>query len=65
MERTVNSLRELGKAFGLKPHEPKEKVFYCRKCGTAMTHVPGTNVHLCPGKPDQPCDGRYLAKFTS
>lgn len=62
--QVFNNFADLGKAFGISRKQRKEKPFYCRKCGEAMRHVPGTNVFLCAGKlPDgTECGSRYFSK---
>lgn len=52
------SLSELGIAMGFKPAEqPTPKSMKCRKCGTVMRQVPGTNVWVCDGMVEQEKDG--------
>lgn len=65
--RVFNSLSELGTAFGLKPAEPPTpKAKKCRKCGSVMSQVPGTNVWLCSGKTEdgKPCTNRALTSVS-
>ena len=45
MAKTVNSLEDLGKAFGIKPKQHKEKEYRCKVCGGKMMHI--NNVLIC------------------
>lgn len=48
--KRFSALSDLGSALGFKPVEqPTPKSMRCRKCGTAMRNVPGTNVWVCDG----------------
>ena len=48
--RVFSSLNDLGTALGIKaPEQPTPKAKNCRKCGTAMRNIPGTNVWVCDG----------------
>lgn len=48
--RTLNSLAELGKAWGIAPKQAKEpKPRKCFRCGGEMRHIEGTNVFVCTG----------------
>ena len=64
MAQTFNNFADLGKAFGLKVRQRKQRPFLCRKCGEEMRHVSGTNVFLCDGVlPDgSACGNRVLTK---
>lgn len=56
-----SSLSDLGTALGFKaPEQPDPKAKKCRKCGSVMQQLPGTNVWLCPGTTDEgkPCGNR-------
>lgn len=61
--KTVRSLREMGEALGVKT-EASEKTFSkkCRKCGSQMNNIAGTNVWLCPGTTEEgePCGNRLI-----
>ena len=63
--QVFNNFHDLGKAFGVHQKSRKEKPLYCRKCGEALTHVPGTNVYLCTNVKDDgtECGNRVLTKF--
>ena len=52
------NLSDLGYALGFKPSEqPTPKAMKCRKCGTAMRNITGTNVWVCDGMVEQEKDG--------
>lgn len=52
------SLNDLGSALGFKASEqPTPKSMKCRKCGTVMRNIPGTNVWVCDGIVEQEKDG--------
>lgn len=56
--RVFSSLNDLGTALGFKtPEQPTPKAKNCRKCGTAMRNIPGTNVWVCDGMVEQEKDG--------
>lgn len=56
--KVFTSLSDLGSALGFKPSEqPTSKAMKCRKCGTAMRNIPGTNVWVCDGMVEQEKDG--------
>ena len=56
--RVFSSLNDLGTALGFKTTEhPTPKAKNCRKCGTAMRNIPGTNVWVCDGMVEQEKDG--------
>lgn len=56
--RVFSSLNDLGSALGIKaPEQPTPKAKNCRKCGTAMRNIPGTNVWVCDGMVEQEKDG--------
>lgn len=62
---TYNNFIDFAAAeFGIKPKKRKEKPFYCRKCGSEMIHVPGTNVFLCEHKTSDGvlCGNRVFTK---
>lgn len=70
--KVFNSLSEFGAAFGIKPAEqPTPKAKNCRKCGTAMRNIPGTNVWVCDGmvenaeKKTVPCGNRAMTTVRS
>ncbi len=47
---TLNSLSDLGEAWGITPKQPKEsKPRKCFRCGGEMRAVEGTNVFVCTG----------------
>ena len=49
--KVFTSLDDLGSALGFKAAEqPTPKSMKCRKCGTAMRNIPGTNVWMCDGQ---------------
>lgn len=55
---TFNSLEAMGSALGFKPSEqPTPKSMKCRKCGTVMRQITGTNVWVCDGMVEQEKDG--------
>ena len=67
--RKLNSLSDLGKAWGLKEkkQQPKEiKVRKCFRCGGEMRYIEGTNVIVCTGTKkdkdgiEKPCMNRIL-----
>lgn len=53
------SFKEMGKAVGIKEREEKrsEKARFCKKCGSKMRHIAGTNVYICDGAKENgdPC----------
>lgn len=57
MTKTIHSFKELrAEMQNLHPdwkiREPKprkERVRKCKKCGSEMTHIPDTNIWICPG----------------
>lgn len=52
------ALSDLGSVLGFKAQEqPTPKAKNCRKCGTAMRNIPGTNVWVCDGMVEQGKDG--------
>lgn len=57
-----HSFSELGAALGIAPRPRKERVFTCRKCGSPMKRVPGSNVYFCTGTSDEgvQCTNRML-----
>lgn len=56
--KVFSSLSDLGIALGFKtPEQPTPKAKNCRKCGTAMRNIPGTNVWVCDGMVEQEKDG--------
>ena len=56
--KVFSSLSDLGIALGCKnPEQPTPKDKNCRKCGTAMRNIPGTNVWVCDGMVEQEKDG--------
>lgn len=56
--RVFSSLSDLGGALGIStPEQPTPKAKNCRKCGTAMRNIPGTNVWVCDGMVEQEKDG--------
>ncbi|MBQ7792664.1 MAG: hypothetical protein IJ367_04150 [Clostridia bacterium] len=56
--KIFNSLTDLGVALGFTtPERPTPKAKNCRKCGTAMRNIPGTNVWVCDGMVEQEKDG--------
>ena len=64
MSTTLHSFAELGKVFRIQPKARKAPQFRCRKCGTMMDNVPGTNVYLCNGKNSEgePCTNRLFSR---
>lgn len=55
--RTYHSLAELGRAMGLSAKKDRpQAVRKCFRCGATMKYIPGTNVFVCPGATDSPCD---------
>lgn len=49
--KVFSSLSDLGEALGFKSAErPTAKAMKCRKCGTVMRNIPGTNVWMCDGQ---------------
>ena len=73
--QVFNNFSDLGKAFGVRQKQHKEKPFFCRKCGEVMQHIPGTNVYLCNtiveekdenGEVKQkPCGNRVFTKYVA
>lgn len=56
--KKFSALSDMGSALGFKPAEqPTPKSMKCRKCGTVMCQVPGTNVWVCDGMVEQEKDG--------
>lgn len=56
--KVFTSLNDLGSALGFKASEqPTPKAMKCRKCGTVMRNISGTNVWVCDGMVDQDKDG--------
>lgn len=56
--KKFSALSDMGSALGFKPTEhPTPKSMKCRKCGTVMRQVPGTNVWVCDGMVEQEKDG--------
>lgn len=56
--KVFSSLNDLGSALGFKPSEqPSSKSMKCRKCGTIMRNITGTNVWVCDGMVEQEKDG--------
>ena len=56
--KKFSALSDMGSALGFKPAEqPTPKSMKCRKCGTVMRQVPGTNVWVCDGMVEQEKDG--------
>lgn len=51
MGKTINSLKNLGAAMGMKvkTREVQEKALKCCNCGADMEHIAGTNVYVCHG----------------
>lgn len=68
--RVFSSLNDLGTALGFKtPEQPAPKAKNCRKCGTAMRNIPGTNVWVCDGMVENgdkkmvPCNNRVVTSL--
>ena len=68
--RVFSSLNDLGTALGFKtPEQPTPKAKNCRKCGTAMRNIPGTNVWVCDGMVENgdkkmvPCNNRAVTSL--
>lgn len=66
--KKLNSLSELGVAWGLAPRQHKEpKPRKCFRCGGEMRHIEGTNVFVCTGTKkdkdgkEKQCMNRLLA----
>lgn len=56
--KRFSTLSDLGSALGFKPAEqPTPRSMKCRKCGTAMRNIPGTNVWVCDGMVEKDKDG--------
>ena len=51
MGKTVNNLKDLGAAMGIKTktQERTARILKCRNCGANMEHIAGTNVYVCHG----------------
>ena len=70
--KVFSSLSDLGIALGFKtPEQPTPKEKNCRKCGTAMRNIPGTNVWVCDGMVENadkkmvPCGNRAMTGVRS
>lgn len=68
--KVFSSLSDLGIALGFKtPEQPTPKAKNCRKCGTAMRNIPGTNVWVCDGMVENgdkkmvPCGNRAVTSL--
>lgn len=56
--KKFSALSDLGSALGIKPSEqPTPKSMKCRKCGTVMRQISGTNVWVCDGMVEKEKDG--------
>lgn len=56
--KKFSALSDMGSALGFKPSEqPTPKSMKCRKCGTVMRQITGTNVWVCDGMVEQEKDG--------
>ena len=65
MGKTVNSLKDLGAAMGVKTktQERTARTLKCRNCGANMEHIAGTNVFVCNGtKTFQNAEGKEITK---
>ena len=65
MGKTVNNLKDLGAAMGIKTktQERTARTLKCRKCGTTMEQVAGTNVFVCRGtRTFQSAEGKEITK---
>lgn len=58
----LHSFAELGEAFGIASKPRRPRVYHCKKCGSEMTRIEGTNVFFCHGKTDEgePCTNRMI-----
>ncbi len=73
--KVFGSFSDLGAALGIKAMEQsKPNAKKCRKCGTAMRQIPGTNVWVCDGMVEQekngvktmvPCGNRTMTAVRS
>ena len=71
--KVFTSLSDLGSALGFKTAEQStSKSMKCRKCGTIMRNIPGTNVWVCDGmiekaegdaKKKTPCGNRAMTSI--
>lgn len=56
--KKFSALSDLGSALGFKlAEQPTPRSMKCRKCGTAMRNIPGTNVWVCDGMVEKEKDG--------
>lgn len=68
--KRFSALSDLGSALGFENTEqPTPKAKNCRKCGTAMRNIPGTNVWVCDGMVENgdkkmvPCNNRAVTSL--
>ena len=64
---TYTSFQEFAASRGIFPPKPTVKSQTCRKCGTVLRPIPGTNVMVCDGeienketKKKEPCGNKIL-----
>lgn len=74
-KKVFDSFSALGQALKVKPAEPATpKSMKCRKCGSVMRNISGTNVFICDGQVEkvegkekrvEPCGNRAFTSVRS